>query len=488
VVGDADQCLPPATAILTPQGNIPIEQLQVGDQVLGTVGQTSLQPATVTHIKKGSFNGKIWCVRAGEQIIKGTPHHILLTRMVPLVNTYYVYLMYREDRGYRVGLTTGQRSNDYGKKEIGFKVRVAQENADKLWVLKATESYEEAAYYEAFFAAKYGLPTMVFHAEGRNLKISDEKIFKLFTEIDTFRQAKALMADLWLHPEFPHYRPQNGLRRQTINLTMFGNVRTERQPIKADHRIQWSSNRSDIATNLKAAGYPIRAGRLPGTYRFETARASYPDAVSLTQAVAQAGGLEIRRRAQIDNVIYHFMPLSHLHPGMRVLLENNGQLEETEITQVWQEPYEGDVYDLEVDRCHTYVADGVLVHNSIYSFRAADFTILMNFQNDFGDGLPDDDTRTMVKLEENYRSTSNILEVANHLIDNNTERIDKVLRATRGEGEGIFCYRADNESAEADFVITQIRSLETAKPRTQTGATSPFSTAPTPSPAPLRKC
>ncbi|EKU98612.1 ATP-dependent DNA helicase, Rep family [Leptolyngbya sp. PCC 7375] len=94
---------------------------------------------------------------------------------------------------------------------------------------------------------------------------------------------------------------------------------------------------------------------------------------------------------------------------------------------------------------------------SIYSFRAADFTILMNFQSDFGDGLPDDDTRTMVKLEENYRSTSNILEVANHLIENNTERIDKVLRATRGTGESIFCYKADDERAEADYVVSQIR-------------------------------
>jgi DNA helicase-2/ATP-dependent DNA helicase PcrA len=101
---------------------------------------------------------------------------------------------------------------------------------------------------------------------------------------------------------------------------------------------------------------------------------------------------------------------------------------------------------------------------SIYSFRAADFTILMNFQDDFGDGLADDDTHTMVKLEENYRSTSNILEVANHLIENNTERIDKVLRATRGEGETIYCYRADDESAEAEFVISQIRNLETQHP------------------------
>jgi DNA helicase II / ATP-dependent DNA helicase PcrA len=106
---------------------------------------------------------------------------------------------------------------------------------------------------------------------------------------------------------------------------------------------------------------------------------------------------------------------------------------------------------------------------SIYSFRAADFTILMNFQDDFGDGLPDDDTRSMVKLEENYRSTSNILEVANHLIENNTERIDKVLRPTRGEGESVYCYRAEDETAEADFVISQIRHLETQHPELNWG-------------------
>jgi DNA helicase II / ATP-dependent DNA helicase PcrA len=101
---------------------------------------------------------------------------------------------------------------------------------------------------------------------------------------------------------------------------------------------------------------------------------------------------------------------------------------------------------------------------SIYSFRAADFTILMGFQEEFGDGLADDDTQTLVKLEENYRSTSNILEVANHLIENNTERIDKVLRATRGEGDAIFCHRADNETMEAEYVVGQIRNLESKNP------------------------
>ena len=62
---------------------------------------------------------------------------------------------------------------------------------------------------------------------------------------------------------------------------------------------------------------------------------------------------------------------------------------------------------------------------SIYSFRASDFTILMGFQDDFGDQAPDDSTRTMVKLEENYRSTATILEAANALIANNSERIDE---------------------------------------------------------------
>ena len=106
---------------------------------------------------------------------------------------------------------------------------------------------------------------------------------------------------------------------------------------------------------------------------------------------------------------------------------------------------------------------------SIYSFRMADFTILLEFQEDFGDGLPDEDTRTMVKLEENYRSCENILEAANQLIENNTERIDKVLKPTRGAGEQIYCHKADDEIAEAEFVINQIRTLERQNPEVNWG-------------------
>ena len=101
---------------------------------------------------------------------------------------------------------------------------------------------------------------------------------------------------------------------------------------------------------------------------------------------------------------------------------------------------------------------------SIYSFRATDFTILMGFQDDFGDGAASETTATMVKLEENYRSTATILEAANALIAHNSERIDKVLRPTRGEGELISLTRCDDEIAEAEAVVHRMRMLRPPTP------------------------
>ena len=130
------------------------------------------------------------------------------------------------------------------------------------------------------------------------------------------------------------------------------------------------------------------------------------------------------------------------------------------ISSIQQENYTGSVYSLKVDKHYVYFTDGLLTHNSIYSFRGADYTVLLEFQDDFGDGLPDDDTRSMIKLEENYRSRENILQAANKLIENNTQRIDKILKPTREAGEQIYCYKADDEIAEAEFVINQVRSLK----------------------------
>ncbi len=102
---------------------------------------------------------------------------------------------------------------------------------------------------------------------------------------------------------------------------------------------------------------------------------------------------------------------------------------------------------------------------AIYSFRQADFRILMDFQSDFGDGLSDELTGTLIKLEENYRSSATILEIANSLIANNVERIDKVLRATRPAGLPVQLYEAEDEVAEADHIVNQLRRLHDKEER-----------------------
>lgn len=134
------------------------------------------------------------------------------------------------------------------------------------------------------------------------------------------------------------------------------------------------------------------------------------------------------------------------------LLATNGEREKSQLT--WQ------------NRSIFVVGDA---DQSIYSFRMADFTILLDFQEDFGDGLKPEISETMVKLEENYRSQENILEAANKLIENNSQRIDKVLKATRGSGEKIYCYKAANEQREADFVIKQINQLKQKNPELNWG-------------------
>ena len=89
---------------------------------------------------------------------------------------------------------------------------------------------------------------------------------------------------------------------------------------------------------------------------------------------------------------------------------------------------------------------------SIYSFRGANYKNILNFEKDY----PDAKT---ILLEQNYRSTSTILDAANQVIKNNSQRKDKKLWTDRGQGEKIKYYRAYNERDEAQYVIRKIKEL-----------------------------
>jgi len=92
------------------------------------------------------------------------------------------------------------------------------------------------------------------------------------------------------------------------------------------------------------------------------------------------------------------------------------------------------------------------VDQSIYSFRGANYRNILNFEKDYKD------TAT-IKLEQNYRSTTNILNAANDVIKNNKERKEKNLWSNKGAGEKITYYRAFNGIDEAQYVTREIKKL-----------------------------
>ena len=89
---------------------------------------------------------------------------------------------------------------------------------------------------------------------------------------------------------------------------------------------------------------------------------------------------------------------------------------------------------------------------SIYSFRGSNYRNILNFEKDYKDC-------TTILLEQNYRSTSTILDSANDVIKNNKHRKDKKLWTENGIGEKIEYYKALDEKDEANYVVKNIENL-----------------------------
>jgi DNA helicase-2/ATP-dependent DNA helicase PcrA len=92
------------------------------------------------------------------------------------------------------------------------------------------------------------------------------------------------------------------------------------------------------------------------------------------------------------------------------------------------------------------------IDQSIYSFRGANYRNILNFEKDYPNAK-------LIKLEQNYRSTTTILNAANDVIKHNKDRKDKVLWSNKGEGELISYYRAYNGIDEAQYVTREIKKL-----------------------------
>lgn len=457
VVGDDDQCVAHGTPVLTLQGEQPIECLDKADMVFGASGWNKVAAGKVEAANGRHYEGTmIRLLTESGQELSVTPNHIMFTRLEPNNEHHYVYLMYRKGKGYRIGHTQGARIRKMCDDRVsGLQLRINQQAADKIWILKVCQNLSEALFCEQYFASRYGIPTTVFHAQGRRMTIRKNPIDCLHRAIDTETRALQLMNDRLLFEEYPHYMPSAVIRgdsaRHILRLTIFGDPHPHEIHPWHEHQIQLIT--SDQALRERIEGrYKTQDGQ-EKTWRTETSRKGYDETFAFARKITAIEDIELFLRARLtQEAYYQLMPASQIHPGMKVPVYRDGMITEAAVSDVEWLPYKGFVHDLSVLNLRNYIANGIVVHNSIYSFRGAEVELILRFQKDYPDA-------TVIKLERNYRSTQPILDAAYRVVSQNRFRAQKKLWTDREEGMPLTLTRAQDEMEEARLVADYIQRM-----------------------------
>jgi DNA helicase-2/ATP-dependent DNA helicase PcrA len=463
VVGDDWQCFPPYTKIATSSGLKPIEKIKNGESVLSANG-SGIISRNVIKTRKYDYKGKLIKITTSDgKSIETTPNHILFTKFSLKIDIYFVYLMYSIKHGYRIGIAKGARNS--GKKiDIGLQVRANQERADKMWILCVVDSKPQAMIKEHLISIKYGLPTMVFSAyKNRSMKISQDLIDKLYKEIPTKEKVAILMKDFMINEDYPHFIPQGTTRKNSnihkirINLTLFGDPRKTNKSPWGLSRLTINTSHNVLKKILIQNGWKPRKGKKKD-WRIEKTFLSYGHAESAAEeicGIAKKCGVPVVlvRSAKLGNEKkYFFQPSSHIRRGMLLPKLKNGRLENIDVKSVETIDYDGKIYDLDIQNTHNYIADGIVSHNSIYAFRGADFTNILRFEKDYPEAK-------IVFLEENYRSSQNILDSAHAVIEKNIYKTTKNLWTRRGKGDRVKIIETASESEEGYFITEEINNI-----------------------------
>jgi DNA helicase-2/ATP-dependent DNA helicase PcrA len=462
VVGDDWQCFPKGTKINTESKKIKIEKIIAKDIVQAASGHGKICDQIVAENKRSNFNGQLIRIltRRGKELTV-TPNHIIFAKLSLKVDIFYVYLMYRKTTGYRIGVAKGARISKSNEWSVGLNVRANQERADKMWILKVCKLKGEATYFEQYFSAFYGIPELVFFTNGRKMKLEQKYIDRLYEEIDTTERAKKIFKDLKLNFDYPHHIPEatirNDIKRITINLTLFGDPRRSLIKNWGRHRLSINSNDKVTEKILNNNGFKTRKGKL-SDWRFETQKTDYSEIETILNKIKKLlpEAIIAKKAILTKNKKFYFTPASHVRETMTVPIYDKGKIVEDEVVKIESIDYKGEVFDLNIDNVHNYIANDFVVHNSIYGWRQADIRNILSFEKDYPE-------TKVVTLEQNYRSTQTILDAAHGIISKNVHRKDKKLWTEKAGGHLIVSYEAEDEKDEAGFVAKEIKNLMSEK-------------------------
>ena len=460
VVGDEDQCVVEATRILTERGEVCAGEVRAGDRVLSAKGGGRTQFNLVTDVTaRRVINQPVVTIRTGRgHSLTTTPEHVHFARYAAedadAGDLFFTYLMHKRGVGFRLGVTRRYRAYSARQKVMGFVQRTNQERADAIWVIEASSTEEAARYWENFYAATYGLPTVTFKAVA-GTRMPQASIDRLFAGVDTERGARALLAAKQMSFDHPHHRPKCSTlkRRRNFSVTLCKDGR--HSPL---HHCEVLGSDAGDAARLREAGLNVLPHKRKG-WRVRVTTGDFGEIVALHERVnAALGETNLLLKAGFGTgTSFQFTPASHVLPGMRVFVHTPRGIEHDKVIEVERTTYSGRVYDFNVARAHNYVANGVYTHNSVYRWRGADISNILNFEQHYPEAK-------VIRLKQNYRSTQTILDVAGAVVRNNTERKGKTLWTANPAGARVRYYQAADADAEARFVAAKIEEHRRADP------------------------
>jgi hypothetical protein len=373
LIGDPRQCLPGESLIETAAGTKAISEIRAGDHVRSGMGNGHVGLSLVTKTNEKHFVGELVVIETESgATIRSTPDHTHFAEYSTArhaVESHFVYLMERSDLGFRVGRAYGSPAARLSGS--GFIGRARTESADRTWVLKVCTTAEDAAFYEQFYSLTYGIPTSVFKTAGRKLFTSN--VARIFEALDTRGRARKLLADIGMAYGAPHYVPQSSNRvRKNFRSMLCGVYRPGRE--NTQHRFSISGSDPDDRARLERAGLPVRAAtKHHGGWRIEGANKSIAAirelAATVTEIMSDTVVLESAKLAA--GTALRLMPAGNCHIGMDIFIHTDGRIVKDRIKSVSRQPFDGLVYDIDVEQTHNFIANGVVTHNCIYGWRGA---------------------------------------------------------------------------------------------------------------------
>ena len=228
-VCDDDQCLPSNTLVETSNGRVAIKDIREKDVVITAVGKGYLSTSVVTHVRKNKKKARfITLTTISGVTLESTDNHRLFCHVPGRkfgARYYYVYLMQRKNLGWRLGITN----------DLAQRLRL-ERSADRIIAVRSCNSEQEARFYEAVYALRFGVPTYPLKPRKR-MVLTGKWLIKLFEEIDSEEGAQHLARALGIDLSAHHFALGGVVRGNSARVKVVLRMCIRR------HRTKWAKER-----------------------------------------------------------------------------------------------------------------------------------------------------------------------------------------------------------------------------------------------------